>query len=151
MRKLTAVRRLALRNLIFVMRKNEVHTARVNVNRFAEVFVRHCTALNVPAGTSLAPGAFPIRLALFFCFPNGEIHRIFLFFADFNSCACLKIFERLMRKFAVIRKLFNVEINVAVNSIGKSLFFKRLYKRDYRVDILRRSGMIGRLVYAERL
>ena len=49
------VRRLGLGLLVLVVRKDEVRATSVDVERYAEVFLRHGRALQVPARTALAP------------------------------------------------------------------------------------------------
>src|SRR5699024_892247 len=66
--KSTAVRALALRNLVFMVRKDQVLPAAVQVNRLAKVLAGHRAALNMPARAAVAPGAVPEWLAGFGCF-----------------------------------------------------------------------------------
>ena len=69
---------LALRDLVFVMRENQVHAAAMNVKGFAQVLHAHGGAFDVPSGASRANLRFPEILALFFRFPEDEIARVFL-------------------------------------------------------------------------
>ena len=73
MRKRAAVGALGLGDLILVVREDEVKAAGVDVDGRAEVFVDHSRALDMPAGTSLAPAGIPVRLAFFFRLPEYEI------------------------------------------------------------------------------
>src|SRR5258705_8689355 len=59
--KLLARGAFALRNLVFVMRKDQIDAAGMNVEGLSQVLHRHRRALNVPAGTT-APN---------FCVPGG--------------------------------------------------------------------------------
>ena len=52
-------RGLALRNLVFVVRKHQVFAARVQVEALAQVLHRHRRALDVPAGPAAADRAYP--------------------------------------------------------------------------------------------
>src|ERR1041385_6582096 len=45
-----ACRAFTLRNLAFMMRELIVHSAAVDIKRFAEIFHRHCRAFDMPAG-----------------------------------------------------------------------------------------------------
>lgn len=45
----------ALRNLALVVREFEVHSAAVNIEFLAEVFLAHGAALEVPSGEAFAP------------------------------------------------------------------------------------------------
>src|SRR5512138_3793108 len=49
----------ALCNLTFMMGKQKIHTATVNVELLPKIFRTHCRALNMPAGKANAPGRFP--------------------------------------------------------------------------------------------
>ena len=51
--------RLRLRNLILVVREDEVVAAAVEVEGITEVFHGHRRALDVPAGTTLSPRTLP--------------------------------------------------------------------------------------------
>src|SRR3546814_3885491 len=59
---LRAVGAAALRELVLVVRKDEVEAAAVDVEDLAEMFEGHGRALDVPARTPAAPGALPARL-----------------------------------------------------------------------------------------
>ena len=55
-----------LRDFVFVMRKNQIDPAGVNVERFAQIAHRHGGTFDVPAGTAvterrLPEGSFPLR------------------------------------------------------------------------------------------
>ena len=70
--------RFALRDLIFVMRKDQVRTAGVNVEVLAQVFHRHGGAFDMPARPPAAERRVPARFALFACFPEDEVANVFL-------------------------------------------------------------------------
>ena len=53
------VRGLGLRDLVLVVRKQEIHPARVDVQRFAQIALAHRRALDVPAGSPPAEGCLP--------------------------------------------------------------------------------------------
>src|SRR5437016_441300 len=76
--KLVAGSAFTLRDFIFVMRKNQIDTAGVQVERFAEVFHRHRRALDVPAGPAApdagVPGWF---FGIVWRLPKSEIARVF--------------------------------------------------------------------------
>src|SRR4029079_9872550 len=56
-------RRLALGDLVLVVRKDQLPPARVDVKRLAEVLHAHRRALDVPAGAPAPDGRIPGRLA----------------------------------------------------------------------------------------
>ena len=127
---------LALRYFILMVREDEILAAAVNINGVAEIAPVHRGALDMPAGSALAPRGIPCGLAGLLGFPDGEVHRLALDLADHYTCARLKILKRLMRELAVVLELLGAEINVALCLIGIALFDKG---RDYLndgVDIL---------------
>src|SRR5437867_8334535 len=64
--------------LALVVREHEIEPAAVDVERGAEVLVRHRVAFDVPTGAALAPWARPGGLVLLGPFPEGEVERILL-------------------------------------------------------------------------
>ena len=46
---------LTLRNLVLMVRKYEIFSAGVDINGIPKIFLRHNGALNMPAGTAVAP------------------------------------------------------------------------------------------------
>src|SRR5262245_59867663 len=70
----------ALRDLVFVMRKNVVDSSAMNVESLAKILHRHGRALQMPARATGAKGRFPFFLGLFFwAFPQHEVVRLLLF------------------------------------------------------------------------
>ena len=139
--KRAAVCAFALRNLIFVVRKNKIFTAAVDIDRVPEIFSVHGRAFNMPAGSSLPPRG--IRLAGFCSFPKRKIKRIFFHFADRDPCAAFQIFNRLMRKFSVFLELQCSEINVSPSLISIAFLHKRLNNADNFINILSCFRMHG--------
>src|SRR5512133_333495 len=64
---------LRLRDLVLVMREDQVVAAAMDIDLLAQVTQVHRRALNVPARPSLAPGAVPTGLARLGRLPEGEI------------------------------------------------------------------------------
>ena len=54
--------RLTLSDLVCVVGERVVDTAAVDIEVFAVVFLAYASALNVPAGITQAPWAFPFKL-----------------------------------------------------------------------------------------
>src|SRR5207344_2469317 len=68
---------LGLRNLVFVMREDEVDAAAVNVDRrLAQQAQRHGRALDVPARAPRAAAEVPGRLAWLGGLPEHEVARV---------------------------------------------------------------------------
>ena len=127
-----------------MMRKNEILTAAVNINRFAEISSYHSGALNVPAGSSVAPRRLPIRLPGLCVLPKSKIHRLLFQFADIDSSASFKILERLMRKLAVFMEFFRAEIHVTVNGISIAFFNQSRNNRNNFINIFCGFRVIAR-------
>ena len=53
----------ALCDFIFVVREYKVLTAAMDIDGLSEITAAHSRAFNVPAGTALTPGRFPVGLA----------------------------------------------------------------------------------------
>src|SRR5689334_547899 len=62
-------RRFGLCDLVFVMRKNQIPPAAMDVERLPQIFRAHGRALDMPARTSGAPRTFPSRLSRLARFP----------------------------------------------------------------------------------
>src|SRR5674476_510404 len=69
---------LRLSDLILVVREDEVHAARVDVERLAEVGHAHRRALQVPAGPSRPDRGLPAGLARLGGLPEDEVADIIL-------------------------------------------------------------------------
>src|SRR5947209_1210657 len=77
---------LRLRDLVFVMRKNNIDTARVNIERLAKILHCHRGALNVPARTSITERTWPERLVSPARLPQHEVTSIvFVVFVDVDA------------------------------------------------------------------
>src|SRR5689334_23916994 len=76
--ELFARRAFALRDLVFVMRKNEIDAAGVNIETLAEILHRHRRALDMPARTAASDVSVPRRFGVArWFFPQGEVARVF--------------------------------------------------------------------------
>src|SRR5207253_905226 len=85
---------LCLRDFGFVVRKNVVDTAAVNIELIAEQGGSHGAALNVPTGSAAAPWAIPRYVTIFFVpgFPEREIpHVLLVVFVMFNPTGGLQL------------------------------------------------------------
>ena len=67
--KYFSIAALRLGNLIFMMREDQVFPACMDINFFSQIFLGHYRALDMPAGTSLPPGRYPVRFSFFFRLP----------------------------------------------------------------------------------
>ena len=127
------------------MGEDEVLAAAVDVQR--QVGLAHGRAFDVPAGPSLAPGAFPEGLAGFGGLPEGEIQRIFLFFAGGHARAGLEIVQAAAGKFAVGWIGPHAKVDVpGRRGIGLALFDEARADILHLRDVVRGAGlMVGAL------
>src|SRR6185437_2220949 len=82
---------LGLRDLVLMMRKDQIPPATVNIERLAEILRAHCRALNMPAGAPLSPRTFPDRLARLARFPQREIQWGMFAFIYFDTSTGFKL------------------------------------------------------------
>ena len=115
-----AVAAFALRDFVFVMRKDQVEPAAVNVERLAQDPAAHGRALDVPARPAFAPGAVPGGLARLGAFPQGEVGGRALAFGHLAPFA-LHAVHVAIAELAVLRILGDVEVDVAVRLVGEAL------------------------------
>src|SRR5882762_4700205 len=111
-----------LGDLIFVVRKNQIHSARMNVDDFAQIANGHHGALDVPAGTTWSNRSFPEGLAVLRRLPQNKIPRIILLVGiDVHPRAGTHSRKIVVRKFSVVWKTGDTKINGAVAAIGETL------------------------------
>src|SRR6478752_4293808 len=94
----------ALRDLVFVVRENEIEAAAVDVECLTQQFLAHCRAFDVPPRSAVAPRALPGWLARLGCFPQREVGYVPLPLAA-GAAFALHRFDRAVRKLAVLRVL----------------------------------------------
>ena len=76
--KRNSIAAFALCDFIFMMWKNKIFAAGMDVDLLSKIFLGHNGALNMPARSSVAPWRGPVWLSFFLRFPEHEIQRIFL-------------------------------------------------------------------------
>ena len=123
----SAVRTAALGDFVFVVRELQIRAAAVNVKRLPEQFAAHGRTFDVPAGTAVAPRAFPIRLARFGGFPQHEVQRVALVGIHVHALAGAQVVQRFAGKLAVFGKFAHGVIHVAVGrgigfAVGDQIF-----------------------------
>ena len=77
MSKSLSVTALALRDLIFMVREDQILPTGMNIDFLTQIFFCHHRTLDVPSRTSFTPWRYPERFSFFFRFPQDEIQRIF--------------------------------------------------------------------------
>ena len=147
-----AERALGLRDLVLVVREDQVGAAAVDVERLAEVAVRHRRALDVPARAG--PG------------PTGSSHAGSPGFAAFHSakssglCFCsptsmrapgLELVDALARRACrSAAKLRHREVDVAADRVGEALLLEAPDDVDDLGDVLGRARLDVGAAHAER-
>ena len=133
-----------------MVRENKIHAAAVNIQ--GEIGPGHGRALDVPAGTSFAPRAFPVRFPGLGRFPDGEVERIALLFAGSDARAGKHVVDVPVRKLAVLRECADAEVHVAGRRrVGRALIDERLADVDDVLDVFRRPGFDVGAFDAERV
>ena len=147
-----ARRALALGDLVFVVREDEILAAAVDIQRLAEVFHAHRRAFDMPARTAHPPWRFPRRLARLLRLPDGEIHRMALVRVNVDARAALQILKVLAAELAVAGERLRIVVNVAVVAgIGQALVDQLLNQRDDIRDMLGRARIDRRALDAQRI
>src|SRR2546427_9037949 len=98
-------RAFALRNLVLVMRKNQVFAPEMDVETRPQDFHAHGAALDVPTGPALAPRTWPENLAVLrqARFPKREVGERFLrVFITAHALARPQLVEIQLHQLAVL-------------------------------------------------
>ena len=114
----------ALSNLILVMRKDKIVAAGMNIEIFTEMFAAHSRAFDVPAGSAVAPFAFPGRLSFFCFFPEGKVERIFFLLINFNPRARFQIIYIFPAQLSIAVKFGYIKKYITINVVSVPFFFK---------------------------
>src|ERR1019366_8727619 len=131
-RKEFAGERLRLRDLVLVVRENQVPAAGVYVQGLPQVVDRHDGTLDVPAGTPRSDGSVPEWLALLGCLPERKIARVGLFvLIDIHPGAGQIAAEIVVRKLAVRRKTGDLEVDRTLGGVGVLAYAQLLDRRHH--------------------
>src|ERR1700737_621497 len=117
------VRRLRLCDLVLVVRKDEVDSTAVDVERVAEVVLAHRRALDVPAGPAATERRLPrgaqLLVAGLRLLPKGEVADVLLLvFVGRDARAGFQAGSVQVRKRPVFRKARDAEVHVAVRYVS---------------------------------
>ena len=119
-----------------------IFAAAVQVDGLAEILLAHGGALDVPAGTALAPGRIPGDLVgRLLRLPQREIQGILLLFAFGDAGADFQILDKVAGQQAVARELAGAVVNVTVHFVGQALVDEPLHERDDLRHGLTHSGV----------
>src|SRR5512146_1548398 len=108
----------ALRDLVLMMRKDEIEPAAMNVEALAEMGLAHRRAFDMPAGPAAAPGAIPSRQSGGRRLPQDEIRRIALIVRDLDPRAGDHLVAVAARELAVLRIARHCKEHVPIRHIG---------------------------------
>ena len=110
---------LALGNLVFVMRKNQIDAPRMQVKRLSEILHAHGTAFDMPSWSAFSPWRFPKIISVFrsSCFPKCKIgSRTTVVFirnlTDIIRCGNFSVCQS--RESSIFGKSIHFEINGAI-------------------------------------
>src|SRR5204862_3908184 len=114
------------RDLVFVMREDQIDAPGVEINRrLAEQAQRHRRALEVPAGAARPEPEVPRRFVRFGRLPQDEVPRIVLgVVVRVDPGAWLDALLVETRKLAVLRKGRDAEVDGPVALIGVAVGFE---------------------------
>ena len=145
--------RLALSDLIGVMREDEVHTAGVDVERRAQVAHAHGRAFDVPAGPPLADGRIPARFVGLGSLPESEVAHVILgVVVGLHPLPYPHALRIESSQPPIVRPRGNPEEDRAViGPIGVASIQQRLDQLDHLRDVFGRFGHDVRKGHAERL
>jgi len=99
------VRPFTLGDFVFVMGKDQVLAAAMDIEGVAEIFSTHRRALDMPARSARTPGAVPGRFARLRPLPQDEVHRVSFLLVDRNPRPGLHVVEVAVGELAVPGKL----------------------------------------------
>ena len=135
-------RRLALGDLVLVVREDQVHAAAVQIEVRAEQFEPHRRALQVPAGAAGAEGGFPLRFPGLRGLPEHEVVGVFLVvLVGIHPRARLPVGSGRSREPAVAGKTGDPEIDRTRGFVGGALLQQRF---DERTMAVMYSGSVAR-------
>ncbi len=129
--------RLALGNLVLVVRELQVAAATMNVEALTQAAGGHHRALDVPARTARAPWRLPAWLARLDALPQHEIERVLLGLVDLDAGADAQVFDLLARQLAVAHELADAVVHVAIaRRVGIPLVDQGLDHRVHAGDMV---------------
>ena len=152
--ELAAVGALALGDLVLMVGEDEVLTAAVEVDGLAQMGAAHGAALDVPARTAHAVGAFPCGLAGLCGLPHGKVGGVFLqvvvHLAAQLTVAALEVVQLQVAQLAVFRVALDAEVHIAVlGNVGVAGVDQVLHDVEDLLDVLGGAGLDGGLFAVE--
>ena len=153
-RKRLVRRPLALRDLVFVMREDQVDATRVNIDRrLAQEPQRHRRAFEMPPGPSRWIDHVPARLSRLARLPQHEVAGVLLrVVIGIDASAVLHSLFVEMRELPVVGHGRDLEIDGSVADVGMAVPGERLDQIRHRAKIrlVGRARVLFDLLEAER-
>ena len=153
LRELTP-RAARLRDLVLVVREDEVEPAAVDLERRPEVLLGHRRALDVPTGSTAPPRRVPPRvLVLLVPLPEREVARALLQRGLLFLLGRIAhgVFVEPAREQAVVGKAVDTEVDVAAGRVREVELDQLLDQRDDLGNRLRRLRLVVGAAQAEVL
>ncbi len=135
-----------------MVRKPQILAAAVQVDRLAEVLLRHDRALEVPAGEAPAEGRVPLHEVRVVLFPEREVARVALAVVLYGIADVLRkaIRIRVARELSVVLEPGHMKINAVGRLVGVARGDERLDGADLLADVLGRARADVGLDQSER-
>ena len=127
----------ALRDLVLVVREDEVEAAGMDVEGLAQVLGAHRRAFDVPARPAAAPRARPARLIVGRGLPQHEVGGVLLVGRHLDPRAGDQLVARAPRQAAVVAHARHAEQDMALGGIGMAVVDQALDHGDHLGDVLR--------------
>ena len=140
-RQVRAEARLALGDLVGVVREHQVGAAAVDVDVLAQAIVDHRRAFDVPAWAAAPPRRVPADFGVVGGFPEREIERVLFFFFVLYAPRVAQFVDFLIAQGAVVVSRAHPKVDVARGGdVGGADVEQGLNEADYLGDRLRGLG-----------
>ncbi len=141
----------ALRDLVLVVREDQVEAAAVDVEGLAQRVLAHRRAFDVPAGPAAAPRAVPAGLVRGRRLPQHEIAGVFLVGRDLDAGAGDQVGAAAPRQRAVFGVGGDAEQRMPLGGVGVARGDQPLDQRDHLLDVFGGARLdVGRQVAEHR-
>ena len=141
-----AVRARALRDLVLVVRKQQIDAAAVDVDRLAEVRLGHRRAFDVPTGPAAPPRARPTDGVLVRRLPEHEVAGVAFVRRDLDARARDHVVAVAARQPAVVGEARHGEQHVPFGLVSVARRDQPLDQRDDLRQVIRHARLdVGRL------
>ena len=140
-----SVRRLGLGDFVFMVRENQILSARMDVDFVSQIFFAHHGAFDVPAGTAVAPGRLPVGLPFLLGLPEHKVQRILLLILaghQKGTLSALQIVQVLVGQLSIITEASHTVIHRSVvRHISVAVVDQLLDHLQHAADLLSGLGM----------